>query len=444
MKKFSEQLHKKSLTVSLTKDEKSDLKQRLTAYMEYHPLPNSTVVSKTKSERIKSESFVTLPFSYFARIAGAAAVLLLVLIPAMAERAVPGEGLYAIKVRFNEEVRSTLALSSYEKIEWETERLNRRIAEARLLAGEGRLTEEVENEVAAAVKTHTENAKREIALLRNEDQEEADLATIELSTTLEVQAASLQDRNTDELAVTTFAATGPAPKKSILASAVAAAEEAVESEGVSAGVPSFDRLMARVEANTTRIYELLRTLDLPETSTDYIDISRRIDDINRTQAAAPEKRESEEEAARLELVDALQRTQRLIVFMTEIRTDKEYQVDDFVPVVLTPEETENKLNEFEIETKELIEEIRKERASSSNSQANEKSANSLEELLKLEAELASTTDVKVATPLYASITALAEDTIALFDQPEELPPLIDRATSSPEIATTTIQNETTE
>ena len=91
-------------------------------------------------------------------------------------------------------MRSTLALSPYEKIEWETERLNRRIAEARLLASEGRLTDEVEAEVAAAVKTHTENAKREIEVLRGEDEEEATLATIALNTTLEVQATSLKEK----------------------------------------------------------------------------------------------------------------------------------------------------------------------------------------------------------------------------------------------------------
>lgn len=428
----------------MTKAEKRDLKDRVMAYMEYHPLPNTVVAAKPKTERVKSESFITLPFSYFARIGVATAVMLLVLVPAMAERAVPGDGLYAIKVRFNEEVRSTLALSSYEKIEWETERLNRRIAEARLLASEGRLTEDVENEVAAAVKTHTENAKREIALLRNEDQEEADLATIELSTTLEVQAASLQERAADDSTATSMVASSQVAKKSILATAVEEAEEAVEAEGAAAGVPGFDRLMARVEANTTRVYELLRTLDLPETSTDYIDILRRIDDINRTVVAAAEKREAEEEGARLELVDALQRTQRLIVFMTEIRTDIEYEVDDFVPVVLTPEETETKLNEFESETRNYIEKIQSERASSSNQQANEKAGWSLFELTRLEAELASTTDIKKAVPLFASISALAADTIALFGETEELTLTSDQATSSPGIATTTIQSETTE
>ena len=51
--------------------------------------------------------------------------------------------LYLVKVHFNEEIRSTLALSPYEKVAWETKRIERRIAEARLLASEGNLTDEL-------------------------------------------------------------------------------------------------------------------------------------------------------------------------------------------------------------------------------------------------------------------------------------------------------------
>ncbi|MEZ4200705.1 MAG: hypothetical protein R3B69_03975 [Candidatus Paceibacterota bacterium] len=101
---------------------------------------------------------------------------------------------YPVKVGFNEEVRSTLALSPYQKVEWETTRLERRIAEARLLASEGKLTPEVEAEMAEAVKAHNDAAQKEIASIRATDSEEAALASIALSSALTVQSESLESQ----------------------------------------------------------------------------------------------------------------------------------------------------------------------------------------------------------------------------------------------------------
>lgn len=437
MKRFSEQLHKKSLAVKLSASEKRELRERVVSYMEYHPLPNKATQTAPKASPYFTEAFTTLPFSYLFKAGAAVAVLLVVIIPALAEQAVPGDGLYAIKVRFNEEVRSTLALTSYEKIEWETERLNRRIAEARLLASEGRLTDEVEAEVAAAVKTHTDNAKREIEVLRTEDEEEANLASITLSTTLEVQAASLKDKNNandvDE---------GDNSSTDMLAAAV---EEVVSSSGVTAGVPGYERLIARVESNTTRIHELLKTLNLEESSEDYQDVNRRLQDINRTVEDAIIQKGIDEDGARLILVDALQRTQKLIVFLTEIQTSQEFEVEDFVPVVLTPEEERIQLAEFEKSSRVFLSDIEDKRASSSDANAIDKATVALDELVQLQGKLASTTSVEEARGLFSIFEQLARDTLGLFGQEEivsqDETPIEDtgRSTTSEDIQTETAE-----
>jgi len=171
MKRFSEQLNKQAKKVSLRTSERADLRERLVTYMEYHPLPAS-MQQKTAKEPvvsgIASQPFTAVPINWFymRQAAVAFSVFMMIAVPVAAEYTKPGDVLYPVKIRFNEEVRSTLTLDPYEKIEWETERIERRIAEARLLAQEGELTDEREAEVVAAVKEHSGAAKAQIAALR--------------------------------------------------------------------------------------------------------------------------------------------------------------------------------------------------------------------------------------------------------------------------------------
>lgn len=418
MKRFSQQLHKESQSVELQTAERRELRERIVAYMEYHPLPNAHAPAPATPI---AETFRVIPFSYIARVGAALATLLLVIVPVLAEQAVPGDKLYAIKVSFNEEVRSTLAMSPHQKIEWETELLNRRIAEARLLASEGRLTEEVEAEVAQAVKTHTENAKRGIEQLRSTDAEEASLEAIELATTLEVQSASLKEKQSDE------------SDEDSLANVIT---ESLIKETRPADTPSFERLLARVEANTTRLYELLETLDLAESSADHQDITRRIEDIERSVEEAITQRDLSDEGARMMLVETLQGTQKLIVFMTEIRNGQKFEVEDFIPVKLTPEEEAAKKTQFEEDIQVQLTEIATLITVSNDPLATEKANAALEHMTELQASLASSTDFMVTSDLYANIISIATDTKTLLTQSTTT-----NATTTESIATTTDQAE---
>ena len=253
MKKFSEQLQKKTETVKLRAAERRELKERLVSYMEYHPLP--ATLKKTVS--VKSPTFndsfkmVSLPFASFFKTSAVAAVILVLVVPLFAERAIPGDTLYAVKVQFNEELRSTLTFDTYQKVAWETERLNRRISEARLLASEGRLTEAVEVEVAEAVRTHTANAKREIEELRTEDADGATIASIELDTTLAVQSTSLKEKE-NELDSSEGSATTSRPTD-LISSVIDESLALPAYMTASSTLPAYDKLMARVEQNTTRV-----------------------------------------------------------------------------------------------------------------------------------------------------------------------------------------------
>ncbi|KXJ99047.1 MAG: hypothetical protein UZ19_OD1000545 [Parcubacteria bacterium OLB19] len=264
MKRFSEQLHKKSESLYLKVDEKRALEERLVSYMEYHPLASDRKV-KTIVEQSWADPVVRVINLNNLKLwqwTGATMAILLLVVPYVAEKAVPGDMLYAVKVNFNEEVRSTLALSPYDKVVWETERLNRRIAEARLLASEGKMTEELGNSVAEAVLVHSENAKKEIEHLKQTDEDGAVLASIQLDTTIDVQSTALMSEVQSSSTESVMAVR--------LVDVLAKTQESdQELESV---LPSRERLVGQVESETTRAYELLDSIKSYATLEEQLDI----------------------------------------------------------------------------------------------------------------------------------------------------------------------------
>lgn len=412
MKRFSQQLHTKSKSVKLQASERRELRERVVSYMEYHPLPASVAAPKSVPSPFYTEAFksVNLRFSMLAKWSTAAAALMLIVIPVIAENAVPGDGLYAVK-GFTEDVRSTLNFTPYQKIEWETERLNRRVAEARLLSDEGRLTDEVEAEVAQAIKFHTENAQREIEELRTEDEDEATLATIALSTTLQVQSASLRGEESDEAS-----ATNENKSTNLLANAIDETLSKQEASNAFSAVPAYEKLMARVELNTSRSHELLASLELSPNDESYKDVTRRIEDIERSVQEAINLKDTDNEAARKALVDVLQRSQKLIVFMTEIEVSRDFNVEEIVPVILTPSEQESGIQKYREEVGKQIETIESALNAKADTGVNEKAAYSLNALKQSQLKIASSTvyaEVKITSE---EALELAKDTLTLIER----------------------------
>jgi hypothetical protein len=351
MKRFSEQFYTKAQSVKLQAVEREELRNRVLSYMEYHPLEG--VTKNSKKLAVDQPRYIQLPISMMMRWSGAVAAIMLVVVPVLAEQTVPGDKLYAVKVDFTEEVISTLKLSPYQKVEWETERLNRRIAEARLLANEGKLTEEVEAEIVAAVQQHTESAEASIEDLRADDADQAVLASLELNTTLQMQSDALEG---DGVATMALAMAKAAPTEEgatqTLADAINASISKQES-GATTAVPPYEKIMARVEINTTRAHELLKSYSGEDKV--YKDATRRLEDINRTIEKASGMRGQDETLASESLLDVLQRTKKIIVFLSDTSVNGVTDIETVVPIVYTDDELKGQLVTLNEEVNRKIE-----------------------------------------------------------------------------------------
>lgn len=346
MKKFAEQLKKKTENIRLRTDERNELRERLLAYMEYHPLTESQQLSGRRLARRERSAHAWFMNSWFvARMVSITAVFFLMVVPALAERALPGDILYPVKVRFNEELRGALVSSPYQKIEWETERLERRVAEAQLLADAGKLTPDAEADVANAIRSHSAAAQHNIDSIRISDREEAAIATINLASALEVSA---------EVLVSQGGGSTGTSSTSAVASAVSEARASVATNNDN---PSYQKLMSRIEAETTRAYEYLDGLSNVTTVEGLADIENSLDDIRDKVDTAAEMREVDEAGAAKLLAEALGSTRKVISFMTNLDVRKNVKIEDLVPSTTSEEERRLTLQKVLKENEEMIAEV---------------------------------------------------------------------------------------
>lgn len=331
MKSFDTELKKYTDKVRLTASERDTLRSGIVSYIEYHPL--STRMEKGKQvESLPEESFAVLRFSRTAaRLAVGLFVLTLVVIPFAAERSVPGEVLYFVKTGITEPVQAQFMSSPYEKIKFETKLVERRITEARTLASEGKLTDEVQTELSKNVKTHTQNVTNQIAELRTQDADGAAIAQIAFNSSLEVQTAVLDATKKDDAS----------PIGALITTMTEASRDAaLPSEEQ---IPSYENLLAHVEDQVTQARTLSETIKKSASPDAVRDIDRRFSDIDRLITESKAEHDaivatSTDATISKKLVATLQLIQKLATFMTDMDVRKTVTLDALVPVVLSDEE----------------------------------------------------------------------------------------------------------
>ncbi len=339
MKSFETELKKYTDKTRMKASERTELRERIFAYMEYHPLQKQATDMQALARSIPSKSFMVVHFNtLYMRVAGGVFALLIVAAPFFAEQSVPGDVLYLVKTGVNETVQGQLANSPYEKIEFETKLMERRITEARVLASEGKLTEEVKQQITDTVKEHTTAVQEGLAELRTQDAEGAAIAEISFNASLEVQSAMLgADTEIEDDSLV----------ESIMVVMNDARETVVESQVENTA--SYEGLIAQVERETTRAFELFTTIKESATEEEISDIDRRLSDINRLTEEAKQVHETHPDAATGDLGATLGLIQKLVAFMSDIDVRETVSLADLVPVMLSDvERTEIAKSEIEV------------------------------------------------------------------------------------------------
>jgi tetratricopeptide (TPR) repeat protein len=144
--------------VQLTTYEKEALLGGLKEYMAHMPLR----VQGVRVEYISTHNSLFSILFKSRYITGALAIALMVTtgtagVSYAATDALPGDLLYPVKVRVNEEVKTALLNTDEARIEWERERAELRLEEASQLAKEGRLSPELSEEVLQYFAQHAES-----------------------------------------------------------------------------------------------------------------------------------------------------------------------------------------------------------------------------------------------------------------------------------------------
>lgn len=160
--KFLEQ----SKNTKLSNEEKSAIKQSVLNFISKHPVSSSFPARRNFWSSIL---LTNLNFASTMAILLIFTVLVGGGITLGAEKALPGDILYPVKVGFSEEVRGWASISEESKANWEVKRAERRLTEAEEMATQGTLDVETREKLEANFDAHTERVKKRIEKFENKE-----------------------------------------------------------------------------------------------------------------------------------------------------------------------------------------------------------------------------------------------------------------------------------
>lgn len=162
MADFRKQLHTLTKDVHLSSADKTELRERLLNYVEHRPI-------RTAPRALASVSTFNIFHVSVTRFAMPAVfVAVLVLsggVSYAAEGTVPGDALYPVKVRVNEEVRAALLVSPEDEVSWNIRRAERRLEEAAALASRGELDAENQEALTVQFEEHSNEVAEQVSEL---------------------------------------------------------------------------------------------------------------------------------------------------------------------------------------------------------------------------------------------------------------------------------------
>lgn len=164
MDDFRKQLKDLTADIHLSADEKDRMRERLEAYRSYRPIRRETAA--------RTAAYSVFSTAHLRFVAPALAVALVFVsggVSYAAERAIPGNVLYPIKVHVNEEVRSALTFDEETQLSWDIRRAERRLEEAAALVAEGKTDAETHAALRTKFEKHTEAVAEHVEAVEEEN-----------------------------------------------------------------------------------------------------------------------------------------------------------------------------------------------------------------------------------------------------------------------------------
>src|SRR3989344_663441 len=190
MFKSLKQLLQEAKNINLSEDEKSLIRRELQMHVRKDQMLRQYIYgSKLKLTKLTKLTLIK-PMPIFI-------VILLALggTSFAAEKTLPGDALYSVKLNVNEHVQGWLSLSDEAKANWETVLVNRRLKEAEELASNSKLDAKTEAKIESNFEKHANKVQEHIAKLAKVDAKAtADIAA-NLQTSLEAHNRILMSIN---------------------------------------------------------------------------------------------------------------------------------------------------------------------------------------------------------------------------------------------------------
>lgn len=185
-------LFKELKSVKMTETEKSLIRARLVDLSGFQ-------TAKPTVDKYRSP-YTTWSFSTNFRSVGAGVFILLLAstgVSFAAEQTLPGDILYPVKVNVNEEVRGALTISNTNKMDWEKERVVRRVVETETLLKTNKFTPKRKAQAETALKTQMATFAAAAAETSAKDPNAVIAATAELEPALKVHQEVISNLATD-------------------------------------------------------------------------------------------------------------------------------------------------------------------------------------------------------------------------------------------------------
>lgn len=155
---------------TLTNDEKNKIREDIRAFMKMHPMRAYLFVEEERGQK-STGGFL----AFFAGNGFAYAFSALLVVAAggvwtslAAEKSLPGDVLYPVKLSVNEKMKGGFAFSNEAKVRFESERIERRLEEAETLLAQDELDENDRMRLESNVAHHVENLQRGFKAIEDE------------------------------------------------------------------------------------------------------------------------------------------------------------------------------------------------------------------------------------------------------------------------------------